>query len=61
MQNISAVRDALGNVVQIRGLMLDVTEQKMFQSQLQRERDFNQKILRAPAGGVGGSLASKGF
>ncbi|HET6928769.1 MAG TPA: PAS domain S-box protein [Candidatus Acidoferrum sp.] len=45
LQNISAVRDALGNVVQIRGLMLDVTEQKMFQSQLQRERDFNQKIL----------------
>jgi two-component system NtrC family sensor kinase len=45
MQNISAVRDALGHVVQIRGLMLDVTEQKMFQSQLQRERDFNQKIL----------------
>jgi len=45
MQNISAVRDALGNVAQIRGLMLDVTEQKMFQSQLQRERDFNQKIL----------------
>jgi two-component system NtrC family sensor kinase len=45
MQNISAVRDAFGNVVQIRGLMLDVTEQKMFQSQLQRERDFNQKIL----------------
>ena len=44
-QNISAVRDPLGNVVQIRGLMLDVTEQKMFQSQLQRERDFNQKIL----------------
>jgi hypothetical protein len=29
--------------VQTRGLMLDVTEQKMFQSQLQRERDFNQK------------------
>jgi len=25
--------------------MLDVTEQKTFQSQLQRERDFNQKIL----------------
>ena len=47
MQNISAVRDAFGEVVQIRGLMLDVTEQKMFQSQLQRERDFNQKILNA--------------
>ena len=27
--------------------MLDVTEQKMFQSQLQRQRDFNQKILNA--------------
>jgi two-component system NtrC family sensor kinase len=45
LQNISAVRNAQGQVVQIRGLMLDVTEQKMFQSQLQRERDFNQKIL----------------
>lgn len=45
MQNISAVRDAQGRVVQTRGLMLDVTDQKMFQSQLQRERDFNQKIL----------------
>ena len=33
------------SIVQIRGLMLDVTEQRMFQSQLQRERDFNQKIL----------------
>jgi PAS domain S-box-containing protein len=45
LQNINAGRDAQGRVVQIRGLMLDVTEQKMFQSQLQRERDFNQKIL----------------
>lgn len=45
LQNISAVRDSHGQVLQIRGLMLDVTEQKMFQSQLQRERDFNQKIL----------------
>jgi PAS domain S-box-containing protein len=45
LQNITAVRDAAGKVAQIRGLMLDVTEQKMFQSQLQRERDFNQKIL----------------
>ncbi len=45
LQNISAVRDKQGGVVQIRGLMLDVTEQRMFQSQLQRERDFNQKIL----------------
>ena len=50
LQNISAVRDSQGHVVQIRGLMLDVTEQKMFQSQLQRERDFNQKILNATQG-----------
>lgn len=45
LQNITAVRDARGKIAQIRGLMLDMTEQKMFQSQLQRERDFNQKIL----------------
>ncbi len=45
LQNITAVRDSHGRIAQIRGLMLDVTEQKMFQSQLQRERDFNQKIL----------------
>ena len=45
LQNITAVRDSRGNIAQIRGLMLDVTEQKTFQSQLQRERDFNQKIL----------------
>ena len=45
LQNITAVRDATGKIIQIRGLMLDVTEQRTFQSQLQRERDFNQKIL----------------
>jgi two-component system NtrC family sensor kinase len=45
LQNITAVRDASGKIAQIRGLMLDVTEQRTFQSQLQRERDFNQKIL----------------
>lgn len=45
LQNITAVRDASGKIAQIRGLMLDVTEQKTYQSQLQRERDFNQKIL----------------
>jgi PAS domain S-box-containing protein len=45
LQNITAVQDARGRIVQIRGLMLDVTEQKSFQAQLQRERDFNQKIL----------------
>ena len=45
LQNITAVHDSRGKIAQIRGLMLDVTEQKTFQSQLQRERDFNQKIL----------------
>ncbi|HVH71701.1 MAG TPA: PAS domain S-box protein, partial [Candidatus Dormibacteraeota bacterium] len=45
LQNITAVWDPRGRIVQIRGLMLDVTEQKSFQAQLQRERDFNQKIL----------------
>jgi PAS domain S-box-containing protein len=45
LQNITAVRDPQGRIAQIRGLMLDVTEQRTFQSQLQRERDFNQKIL----------------
>src|SRR6202795_3769608 len=38
LQNITAVRDAQGRIAQIRGLMLDVTEQKSFQSQLQRDR-----------------------
>jgi two-component system NtrC family sensor kinase len=47
LQNITAVRDSHGKIKQFRGLMLDVTEQKMFQAQLQRERDFNQKILNA--------------
>jgi PAS domain S-box-containing protein len=47
LQNITAVRDPHGRIRQFRGLMLDVTEQKMFQAQLQRQRDFNQKILNA--------------
>jgi PAS domain S-box-containing protein len=47
LQNITAVRDSHGKIRQFRGLMLDVTEQKMFQAQLQRQRDFNQKILNA--------------
>jgi PAS domain S-box-containing protein len=47
LQNITAVRDGHGKIRQFRGLMLDVTEQRRFQAQLQRERDFNQKILNA--------------
>src|SRR5438094_1509363 len=45
LQNITAVHDARGLIAQIRGLMMDVTEHNSFQAQLQRERDFNQKIL----------------
>jgi len=45
LQNAFAVRDVHGRVTQYRGVMLDVTEQKEFQAQLQRERDFNSKIL----------------
>jgi len=43
--NAFAVRDALGKVIQYRGLMLDVTGLKAYQSELQRERDFSGKIL----------------
>ena len=45
LQNAFAVRDSHGNVVQYRGLMLDITEVKNFQAELQRQRDFNNKIL----------------
>ncbi|HYX67697.1 MAG TPA: PAS domain S-box protein, partial [Terriglobales bacterium] len=45
LQNAFAVRDPRGAVIQYRGVMLDITEAKAFQAQLQRERDFNTKIL----------------
>jgi PAS domain S-box-containing protein len=45
LQNAFAVKDANGSTVQYRGLILDITEQKTIQAQLQRERDFNIKIL----------------
>ena len=45
LQNVFAVRDPRGNVIQYRGVMLDISELKNFQSQLQHERDFNTKIL----------------
>ena len=34
-----------GELVQIRGLMLDVTGLRTYQSELHRERDFSEKIL----------------
>jgi PAS domain S-box-containing protein len=43
--NAVAVRDSQGRIVQYRGLMLDITELKSFQTELQRERDFSGKIL----------------
>ncbi len=45
LQNVFAVRDSKEKVVQYRGVMLDMSELKTFQSQLQHERDFNTKIL----------------
>jgi PAS domain S-box-containing protein len=43
--NAFAVRDAQGKVIQYRGLMLDISGLKAYQSELQRERDFSGKIL----------------
>jgi PAS domain S-box-containing protein len=43
--NAFAVRDSQGRIVQYRGLMLDISGLKTFQSELQRERDFSGKIL----------------
>src|SRR5258708_34567928 len=43
--NAFAVRDTQGNVAQYRGVMLDVSGLKAYQSELQRERDFSGKIL----------------
>lgn len=45
LENSIAVRDAIGNIVQYRGLVLDITEAKSFQTQLQRQRDFNTQVL----------------
>jgi two-component system NtrC family sensor kinase len=43
--NAFGMYDSLGHLLQIRGLMLDVTGLHTFQSELQRERDFSGKIL----------------
>ena len=45
LQNCYAVRDASGRSLQYRGLILDISELKSFQTELQRQRDFNLKIL----------------
>jgi PAS domain S-box-containing protein len=43
--NCFAVRDPGGNVLQYRGLMLDITGLRQSQTELQKERDFSGKIL----------------
>ena len=43
--NAFAVRDAQQHIVQYRGVMLDISGLKTFQSELQRERDFSGKVL----------------
>jgi len=43
--NAFGMYDSMGKLLQIRGLMLDVTGLHTFQSELQRERDFSGKIL----------------
>jgi PAS domain S-box-containing protein len=43
--NAFAVPDAHGQVLQYRGLMLDISGLKTFQSELQHARDFSEKIL----------------
>jgi PAS domain S-box-containing protein len=43
--NAFGMYDGLGKLLQIRGLMLDVTGLHTYQSELQRERDFSGKIL----------------
>ncbi|HZU22248.1 MAG TPA: PAS domain S-box protein [Terriglobales bacterium] len=45
LQNVFVVRDARGNVVQHRGLMLDISDLRNSQVELQRERDFNRQVL----------------
>ncbi len=43
--NAFGLYDNAGHLLQIRGLMLDVTGLRTFQSELHRERDFSGKIL----------------
>jgi PAS domain S-box-containing protein len=45
LENAFVVRDGQERILQYRGVLLDITEVKNFQAQLQRERDFTGKIL----------------
>jgi PAS domain S-box-containing protein len=43
--NSFALRDGQGRILQYRGLLLDITNLRLSQSELQKERDFTSKIL----------------
>ena len=43
--NAFGLHDNMGRLLQIRGLMLDITGLRTYQSELHRERDFSGKIL----------------
>src|SRR6202043_4290688 len=43
--NAFGMYDPTGRLLQIRGLMLDVSGLHAYQSELQRERDFSSKII----------------
>jgi two-component system NtrC family sensor kinase len=43
--NCFGVRDAAGDILQYRGVMLDITGLRQSQTELQKERDFSDKIL----------------
>ncbi|HKD90592.1 MAG TPA: PAS domain-containing protein, partial [Terriglobales bacterium] len=45
LQNVFVVRDSRGTIVQHRGLMLDITDLRNSQVELERERDFTSRIL----------------
>ncbi len=45
LENAFVVRDGQGKTLQYRGVLLDITDVKNYQAQLQRERDFSSKIL----------------
>lgn len=47
LQNVFVVRDSRGNVVQHRGLILDISDLRNSQVELQRERDFNRQVLES--------------
>lgn len=43
--NCYAMRDVAGNILQHRGLMMDISSLRQSQTELQKERDFSSKIL----------------